>query len=61
MTAIGAATMRAVAVTSIRPVPKACTVRARVALTLSGSSGMYMTWTPVEHPRLIGMATLAGS
>jgi acyl dehydratase len=61
MTAIGAGVLRAVAVTSSRPVPTGCTVRARVTLTLSGSSGMNMTWTPVEHPRLVGAATLAGS
>ena len=55
-----ATTIHAIAVTSIRPAPTGCTVRARVTLTLSGSE-MDMTWTPAAHPRLVGTATLTGS
>jgi serine/threonine protein kinase len=54
-------TMGAKAVASSRPVNTGCTVRARVTLTLSGSDGISMTWTPVAHPRLVGTATLARS
>jgi hypothetical protein len=36
-----------------------CVVKARLFLTLSGSNGMSMTWTPVGHPHQPGTAMLA--
>ena len=59
--ATAATTMGAIAVTNSRPVNTGCTVRARVTLTLSGSDGISMTWTPVAHPRLVGTASLTRS
>ena len=36
-----------------------CVAKARLDLTLSGSNGMNMTWTPVGHPHRPGTAMLA--
>jgi hypothetical protein len=35
-----------------------CSAKARLTLTLSGSDGISMTWTPVGHPLKVGTAAL---
>ena len=54
------ANMTAMATTTSTVYP-GCVVKARLFLTLSGSNGMSMTWTPGGHPHQPGTAMLARS
>jgi len=38
-----------------------CVAKARLTLTLSGSDGIDMIWTPVGNAKEIGTATLTSS